>query len=497
MKTTKQLGEGTYGIVYLCKSPVSNREYALKRNLTGKDVAFINAVREIDILNKVRGHPFIIELQQVIFDNQEICQGKISRMHHNQINDKLHFMFPKANYDLHHYIYDTTPSFRMLKIYLTQAMLGLEFLHQNSILHLDIKPANILIFNTGNHKVAKLCDFGMARPFSKQETNELGIISSWYRPPEITLGNENYDHRADVWSMGCVIYEAFKRHPLIDSIADDDNIIISSILGSLPKNCQLPDKRQIGSQDVKLYSFAFRKNVDTFIDKFRFNKLKKLRFEKYNNLKNLDELLSKMLTFDFRNRISIREALEDQFFIDLRPLIIDYLKFEPVIIPSSFIIRKCKERNHMVDMAIAIFDMNDTYGWYNHRILFQAMDIFDRYLAIVPDVTHDKFNSELRFLVCIYLSIKYFFGIREAPRFEDIVDDIFSTPESLKIAENFEQTLIVNYLEYDIYHPTIIEMYDTHILNDYEVSVLIGEYIKFEGEYAPIKIYQNFKNDLK
>ncbi|PIO63993.1 hypothetical protein TELCIR_14390 [Teladorsagia circumcincta] len=90
---------------------------------------------------------------------------------------------------------------------------GLEYCHAAGFLHRDIKCSNILLNNRGELKIA---DFGLARYYSSDQerlyTNR--VITLWYRPPELLLGDEHYGPAIDVWSIGCILGEFFTRKPL-------------------------------------------------------------------------------------------------------------------------------------------------------------------------------------------------------------------------------------------------------------------------------------------
>ena len=62
----------------------------------------------------------------------------------------------------------------------------------------------------------KLGDFGLARicdPLdSRPYTNK--VITLWYRPPELLIGDERYTSAVDMWSAGCILAELFQRKPL-------------------------------------------------------------------------------------------------------------------------------------------------------------------------------------------------------------------------------------------------------------------------------------------
>lgn len=63
----------------------------------------------------------------------------------------------------------------------------------------------------------KLADFGLARLYiadDKERPYTNKVITLWYRPPELLLGEERYGPAIDVWSCGCILGELFTRKPL-------------------------------------------------------------------------------------------------------------------------------------------------------------------------------------------------------------------------------------------------------------------------------------------
>ena len=82
---------------------------------------------------------------------------------------------------------------------------ALPFAHSNGVLHLDIKPANVLIDHSGN---VKLTDFGMARLSSASGFGGSRGGTIGYMPPEqLDIETGTVDERADVFALACVIYE--------------------------------------------------------------------------------------------------------------------------------------------------------------------------------------------------------------------------------------------------------------------------------------------------
>jgi serine/threonine protein kinase/Tol biopolymer transport system component len=125
---------------------------------------------------------------------------------------------------------EKTPLDRVLK-YLAQVAEGLAKAHAAGIVHRDLKPDNIMITQDG---YAKILDFGLAKLVEPQATTRAGTDSSGetatailaqhstpgmimgtvgYMSPEQTQGRtREIDHRSDIFSFGCILYEAATRH---------------------------------------------------------------------------------------------------------------------------------------------------------------------------------------------------------------------------------------------------------------------------------------------
>jgi len=84
---------------------------------------------------------------------------------------------------------------------------GLEFAHANGVIHRDLKPANIMIDRQG---MAKIADMGLA----KRVGDDIGMTQTGmamgtplYLAPEQALDAKHADRRADIYSLGCTLYE--------------------------------------------------------------------------------------------------------------------------------------------------------------------------------------------------------------------------------------------------------------------------------------------------
>ena len=87
-----------------------------------------------------------------------------------------------------------------------QTLLGLHYLHSGKLVHRDLKPSNLLL--SGQCQV-KICDFGLVRHLDTEGGEEPvlteGVATRWYRAPEVLLGSQSYNTKADLWSLGCIL----------------------------------------------------------------------------------------------------------------------------------------------------------------------------------------------------------------------------------------------------------------------------------------------------
>ena len=105
----------------------------------------------------------------------------------------------------------------LVRLYVREILLGLEYLHREKIIHRDLKGANILITKDGT---AKLADFGASKAFpenSVTDANKSLHGSIFWMAPEVVTG-KGYGRRADVWSLGCTVVEMLSGcHPWPDA----------------------------------------------------------------------------------------------------------------------------------------------------------------------------------------------------------------------------------------------------------------------------------------
>uniref|UniRef100_A0A8C5JVQ5 Cyclin-dependent kinase 4 n=1 Tax=Jaculus jaculus TaxID=51337 RepID=A0A8C5JVQ5_JACJA len=209
-----EIGVGAYGMVYKAHDPHSGLFVALESvrvpNGGGASGGLpISTVRQVALLRRLEAfeHPNVGRLMDVCATSQ--TDGEI----------KVTPVFEHIDQDLRTYL-DKAPPLGLpaetIKDLMRQFLRGLDFLHANCIVHCDLKPENILVTSSGT---VKLADFGLARIYSYQMALTPVVVTLWYRAPEST-----YAAPVDVWSVGCIFTEMFRRKPLFCENSEADQL---------------------------------------------------------------------------------------------------------------------------------------------------------------------------------------------------------------------------------------------------------------------------------
>lgn len=290
------IGQGAYGIVcsaQCTESEEGDDKVAIKKvtNIFSKKILCKRALREIKLLAHFRGHKNITFLCDL-----DIIPDPSGNFNEIYLYEEL------MECDLHQIIRSKqalTDSHHQSFIY--QILCGLKYIHSADVLHRDLKPGNLLVNADCD---LKICDFGLARGYSSDDEKNQGFLTEyvatrWYRAPEIILSFQGYTKAIDMWSVGCIFaelmggYTIFKGKDYVDQLNE-----IIRVLGT-------PDEETINNIKSSRAQ-AYVRSLE-FVERIPFESL-------YPNASaNAIDLLSKLLTIDPRQRITVDEALEHPY----------------------------------------------------------------------------------------------------------------------------------------------------------------------------------------
>lgn len=151
-----------------------------------------------------------------------------------------YIVYDYCNLDLANVIQNNKLQVWEIKHFAKEIFKALKYLHENNIIHRDIKPDNIIVHKNGEkYEKTILCDFDLAKKFEdKNEKKMKNVCTLYYKPPEILMGSQIYDETIDIWGAGCIIAEMILQKPLFDSRTE---------IGVLGKIIEL-----LGSPNVKI-----------------------------------------------------------------------------------------------------------------------------------------------------------------------------------------------------------------------------------------------------
>jgi cell division cycle 2-like protein len=284
--------EGSYGFVSRAKSLSTGSVVALKQvKMDGTATADgfpITALREISILQRTSSHPNIVTLHEILSgDTPTSCTLVLEFLDHDlkTLQEDMPDPFLASE----------------IKTLLRQLVSAVGYLHDNSILHRDLKTSNILLNNRGQ---LKLADFGMARYIPTPNAAPLTqlVVTLWYRAPELLLGTTVYGREVDMWSVGCVFAELLTKSPVLQGKNEVDQLAQIFSLCGLPTESKWPAFFRLpNSRSLKLP----RDNPNAP----GFNR-SKFPFLTATGV----ELLSGLLALNPESRPTAREVLEHEYF---------------------------------------------------------------------------------------------------------------------------------------------------------------------------------------
>ncbi len=199
----KELGRGGMGVVYKAEHSIMEKAVALKvitKSLVAHPEALERFHREVRAAAKL-DHPHIVRALDAD------CAGDLHLLVMEFVEGVSLFQAvqKKGPLPIPHACH-----------YLRQAALGLQFAHEQGMVHRDIKPHNLMLTPRGQ---VKILDFGLARLASEQKKRggltRIGDFMGTpdYVAPEQAMDASRADIRADLYSLGCTLYFLLAAHP--------------------------------------------------------------------------------------------------------------------------------------------------------------------------------------------------------------------------------------------------------------------------------------------
>lgn len=198
---TSKLGKGSYGSVYLATHRITGDERAVKvMNVDRITSYYLRKLHtEISILKSL-DHPNIIKLQDVFFGKRsvyivtDLCRGgELFELLNSGKNQGFVFREDRAS------------------MLMRDMLSAVNYLHENGIVHRDLKLENFLFEDHNSNSPLILIDFGLSKHVSAQERLTQKVGSCYYTAPEVLNGN--YDFRCDIWSLGVLCYMLLSGSP--------------------------------------------------------------------------------------------------------------------------------------------------------------------------------------------------------------------------------------------------------------------------------------------
>lgn len=272
----KIIGEGTFGQVFLARK--GRARYALKRMNRDSEGISVTTIREIQTL-RAMSHPNVVRLIEVVADPDR----------------DVYMVFPYFPYDLNRFIRTNRLACSEVRHIFRQIAAGVCYIHSKGIMHRDLKSANILL----DHKLnASIADFGMARYTTKTGMYTPGMVTLWYRAPEILLGSPTYSYAVDVWSLGCILTEMYLGRMIFQGSTEIAQLeMIIHACGSINENTYPGVQALPGFRTFRLPQSPRR--IEGIIERHDPSAV---------------ELVSSMLCIDPLRRVSISQVVDSKYF---------------------------------------------------------------------------------------------------------------------------------------------------------------------------------------
>ncbi|XP_068622957.1 myosin light chain kinase, smooth muscle-like [Battus philenor] len=184
-----EIGRGKFGTVYLCREKSTGLELAAKLVSVSRRDERRNVEREVEVMRRLR-HPRLIQLYDAYDWGKYMCVV-LELITGGELFERV-------------IDEDFVLTERACTVFMRQICEGIEFVHRQNILHLDMKPENILCLTKAGNRI-KIIDFGLARFYDPEKKLQVLFGTPEFVAPEV-VNFDQIGYGTDMWSIGVICY---------------------------------------------------------------------------------------------------------------------------------------------------------------------------------------------------------------------------------------------------------------------------------------------------
>lgn len=268
------LGQGGFGITYCAKEELTRREVVIKENFPAEFA--LRDEQTLDVYPKsAPGYDELFEWSMASFikeartligipTHSNVVQVLTTFEEHHTVYIVMEPIRGKNLEDLYPIATGSSPARTMdesqLLSFLKKMLMALEHLHRHGVIHHDIKPANVMVSDSGEPVIV---DFGAARPANGSRATN--VRTDGYAPPEVVLAGGKITPVAhhDLYALGATCYRLMSgQYPGYDEDyrMSKDSVLTSrfsaQLLKTLDKACDFTPSRRWQSAQEWLRALA-------------------------------------------------------------------------------------------------------------------------------------------------------------------------------------------------------------------------------------------------